>query len=478
MRNHSVGRVKVAAGAALAAVAIAALAGCSSSDENKPVASATSSVATSATSSVAASASASVAESPSSPPAESAPPAEVKKATLKVVVPSLPSADEAFKAFNKTFEAAYPGVTVNFEAVPVTNYNTVKSARLLAGDVDIYSPSMGLEKPDYVPDGNEQDDAIFAKSGGLVDLTDSAAIANQFPGVTEATQFGKRNYAVTMGVSYFTGVYYNKAMFKDKGLKIPTTWSEFVALGETLKAAGITPIGIGGLDGWPAGLPMQASVQGSYPTVEARKEFAKGLWDQSVSLTDEKNVQVLDRMQKLFDFAQPNFTGEAYSAIPAGFVAGKFAMTPDGTWNAPAIAKANPSFEFGYFPLPTSEVAQENANLSGKIETQLAIPSKSENIDLAKQYLDLLMEPKNYAMWVTASGYSSSEPDVATTPFLVSIQPYTKEFSLGWDQLWFGNAKSGPAASIPFNHPALKPFGKLSPKDAAAQAQADWKAGF
>ena len=223
---------------------------------------------------------------------------------------------------------------------------------------------------------------------------------------------------------------------------------------------------------------MQASVQGSYPTVEARKEFAKGLWDQSVSLTDEKNVAVLDRMQKLFDFAQPNFTGEAYSAIPAGFVAGKFAMTPDGTWNAPAIAKANPSFEFGYFPLPTSEVAQENANLSGKIETQLAIPSKSENIDLAKKYLDLLMEPKNYEMWVTASGYSPSEPDVATTPFLVSIQPYTKEFSLGWDQLWFGNAKSGPAASIPFNHPALKPFGKLSPKDAAAQAQADWKAGF
>ena len=395
-----------------------------------------------------------------------------------MVVPSLPSADEAFKAFNKTFEAAYPGVTVNFEAVPVTNYNTVKSARLLAGDVDIYSPSMGLEKPDYVPDGNEQDDAIFAKSGGLVDLTDSAAIANQFPGVTEATQFGKRNYAVTMGVSYFTGVYYNKAIFKDKGLKIPTTWSEFVALGETLKAAGITPIGIGGLDGWPAGLPMQASVQGSYPTVETRKALAKGLWDQSVSLADEKNVQVLDRMQKLFDFAQPNFTGEAYSAIPAGFVAGKFAMTPDGTWNAPAIAKADPSFEFGYFPLPTSEVAEENANLSGKIETQLAIPSKSENIDLAKQYLDLLMEPKNYEMWVTASGYSSSEPDIATTPFLVSIQPYTKEFSLGWDQLWFGNAKSGPAASIPFNHPALKPFGKLSPKDAAAQAQADWKAGF
>lgn len=398
--------------------------------------------------------------------------------TLTVVVPSLPSADKAFEEFNKTFEAANPGVKVEFEAVPVTTYGTVKASRLLAGNVDIFAPAMGLEQPDFVPAGNEQDDAIFAKSGGLVDLTDSVAISQQFPGITEATRFGDANYAVTMGVSYYTGVYYNKAIFEELGLEIPTTWSEFVTVGDTLKAAGIAPIGIGGLDGWPAGLPMYASVSGGYSTTEAKQALVKGLWDQSASLTDSENVAVLDRMQTLFDFAQENFTGTAYSAIPAGFVAGEFAMTPDGTWNAPNIAAADPSFAFGYFPLPSSEVAAENANLSGKIETQLAIPATSDNIDLATKYLDLLMEPKNYEKWVTASGYSSSEPDIASTPFLDSIQPYTKEFSLGWDQLWFGNAKSGPAASTPFNYLALKPFGTLSPSEAAAQAQTDWTAGF
>ncbi len=48
------------------------------------------------------------------------------------------------------------------------------------------------------------------------------------------------------------GVYYNKALFAEKGLTVPTTYAEFQALVETLKADGIIPVAFGNRDRWPA----------------------------------------------------------------------------------------------------------------------------------------------------------------------------------------------------------------------------------
>ena len=48
------------------------------------------------------------------------------------------------------------------------------------------------------------------------------------------------------------GVWYNKALFEKAGIDAPpATWSEFLEDVEKLKAAGITPIAVGG-DKWPA----------------------------------------------------------------------------------------------------------------------------------------------------------------------------------------------------------------------------------
>ncbi|MDF2837902.1 MAG: transporter substrate-binding protein, partial [Paenibacillus sp.] len=45
-------------------------------------------------------------------------------------------------------------------------------------------------------------------------------------------------------------VYYNKALFKQAGVEVPTTFEGMVEAAKTLKAAGITPIAIGEKDSW------------------------------------------------------------------------------------------------------------------------------------------------------------------------------------------------------------------------------------
>ena len=52
------------------------------------------------------------------------------------------------------------------------------------------------------------------------------------------------------------GLLYNKKVYEDLGLSVPTTWDEFAANNEAIKAAGIAPVGqtYGGSDTWTSQL--------------------------------------------------------------------------------------------------------------------------------------------------------------------------------------------------------------------------------
>lgn len=398
--------------------------------------------------------------------------------TLKFIVSSSDASDAGFRAVNAAFMKKYPAVKIEFSAVPNDNFAATNASRLTAGNVDI-TLAGPKELPSYVPQSAQGDDARAAEAGVYVDLTKEALMKRFTPSVLKVTEFKGKQYTVPTGVSYYTGVYYNKSIFAKYGLKVPTTWDEFVTLGNTLKQNGVAPLGIGGKDGWPAGLTMMSAAQGLYPTALDKVNLDKGLWQKTVKLTDSTPVKVLSRVQTLYGFAQKNFTGVAYSAIPAGFAKGDFAMTADGTWNEPTIASAVGSkFDFGYFPLPTSDNAAENATLGGKIELTLAVPTSAKNKNAALAYLDFFSQPANYTTFVKLAGFASSEPGIAASDFLKSIQNYTKTFSPAWDTVFVSNPKAGQAAAFPFNYVGVAPLGGSTPDQAAAQAQKDWAAGF
>jgi raffinose/stachyose/melibiose transport system substrate-binding protein len=388
------------------------------------------------------------------------------------------ASDAGFRAVNDAFMKKYPAVKIVFTAVPNANFAATNASRLTAGNVDI-TLAGPKELPSYVPQSAQGDDALAAESGVYVDLTNEAMMKRFTPSVLTATKFKGKQYTVPTGVSYYTGVYYNKAIFAKYGLSVPTTWNEFVTLGDTLKKDGVAPLGIGGKDGWPAGLTMNAAVQGLYPTAQDKETLNQGLWQHTIKLTDPKPLQVLDRVQTMYGFAQKNFAGVAYSAIPAGFANGDFAMTADGTWNEPTIASAVGSkFDVGYFPIPTSDNAADNTTLGGKIELTLAVPTSAKNKTAALAYLDFFSQPANYTQFVKLAGFASAEPGIATSDFLKSLDGYTKTFSPAWDTIFVSNPKAGNAATFPFNYVAVAPLGGSTSGEAAAQSQKDWAAGF
>ena len=156
------------------------------------------------------------------------------KGDLNIVVSSAAGSDAGFKAVNDAFTAKYPNVKVNFSAVPNENYNQTRTSRLTAGSIDLVVANP-RELPSYVPASNEGDDARLADAGGWVDLTSQPFMSKFTPTVLDQIKYKGKSYTVPTGLSYYSGLTYNKKIFADNNLQVPTTWDEFIKVCDALK---------------------------------------------------------------------------------------------------------------------------------------------------------------------------------------------------------------------------------------------------
>ncbi len=79
-------------------------------------------------------------------------------------------------------------------------------------------------------------------------------------------------YALPYSRNYM-GVFYNMDIFEENSLEIPETWDDFVKLCDTVKAAGITPVGLFGKDSGKSGtyLPVYNRGMGAKRCGDNRK---------------------------------------------------------------------------------------------------------------------------------------------------------------------------------------------------------------
>ena len=394
--------------------------------------------------------------------------------SLNILVSSATGSDAGFKAVNKAFMAKYPSVKINFSSVPNENYAQAHASRLTAGSIDV-GLAGPVQLPSYVPASNEGDDARMADQGGLVDLTNEPFMKKYKPTVLNQIKYKGKNYTVPTGLSYYSGMFYNKKIFAANGIQVPTTWTELMKDCAKLKSKGIVPLGIGGKDS--AGLNMLGVVQSLYPTAQDKEKLAKGLYAKSVKLNEGKQLEVLQKVQKLYSYAEPNFAGVSYATMTSDFVNGKFAMMSDGTWNTTTIQQAGGSkLDFGYFPLPASDNAADNKYLGGKVELTLAVPSNAKNKDAAIEYLSFFSN--NYQLFDDKAGFAPSVVAAKSNPFYSEIAKYTSTFEPAWDTIWIADTKAGPAAQLPFNWAGIAPMGSSDAQGAADASQKDWQAGL
>jgi raffinose/stachyose/melibiose transport system substrate-binding protein len=398
--------------------------------------------------------------------------------TLEILIHQNQPLVDYINALNAKFQAQYPGITVNVSVVKADELATSTQTRLTANDVDVidmFGFAQGIQP--FMKNVDKPNWQTLIEAGLLMDLTGQPFLKNyDASAIKDAGSFNGKVYELNTGRYAFTGVFYNKDMFAKYGVKVPTTWSQLLAAAATFKKNNIAPMTAGGKDGWPVLVAGYGILLSMYPDQAA---MVKGLWTGTIKWNDAKSLEMWKRMQILSrDLIEPGASAISFDGAPGRFASGAAAMYPAGSWDAPAIESANPSLNFGYFPMPGSDNAADNKYLGGKYDVGWVAAAKTTKKDAALKWLDFFSQPENYQAYVTAVGIIPTQATAKLNTTLgKEVAPYLSNFRLGYELLWVGPKGAGQWAQP--NASFFKPYNQWDdPAKLAIQVQSDLDAGL
>ena len=168
-----------------------------------------------------------------------------------------------------------------------------------------------------------------------------------------------RQYALPQLTVLESGVFYNQDMFDQAGItEEPATYEEFLAAGQALADAGLTPIvaGGGGGDAWAAAWPTMNLVALNVSGVDG--DWLSNLHTGDASFNDQAFVDAVGTYADWVDrgWVTSDALSLGYAELQESFLAGAGAMYPMGSFAAGAIPLDH-DFEVGFFPMPTLDGA-------------------------------------------------------------------------------------------------------------------------
>jgi glucose/mannose transport system substrate-binding protein len=178
----------------------------------------------------------------------------------------------------------------------------------------------------------------WASQGVLVNIDPVAADwkKNLPPEIDKIMHADGHYVAAPFSVHRVNWVWYNKAALDKVGAKVPTTWPEFFAVADKLKAAGIQPVAAGGQ-------PWQDLTLWEDVVLSQGADFyKKALVDlDQKTLTSDKMVQVFDTVRKIESYMDNSRTGRDWNLATAMVINGKAGMQFMGDWAKGEFANAN-----------------------------------------------------------------------------------------------------------------------------------------
>jgi raffinose/stachyose/melibiose transport system substrate-binding protein len=292
---------------------------------------------------------------------------------------------EDVEAYNKifdVFEEEHPGITVEFEAFQNTEYNQILTTGLAGSD----GPDVPMVRAYGQLQPNIEAGQLEPIDGEVEGLDDIA------PGVLAGAK-GKadgKTYAVPLATQTLQ-MFYNKQIFEEQGLEVPTTWDEFIDVNEKLLAAGITPMALGAKDDWI--LPIFADIIGS--ARYGGSEFEEKVLSGETDFTDPDYVASLELITDVQKYLTPDVVGVSYTDSQIQFSSGQAAQFPGGSFEIATFRNQAPELELGSYQVPLPEGAVLDAPVSpAYADGNFAVNSKSENKEAAFELLNWLATPE------------------------------------------------------------------------------------
>ncbi|MCF3642718.1 sugar ABC transporter substrate-binding protein [Rhizobium sp. TRM95111] len=278
----------------------------------------------------------------------------------------------------KDFNALNTGIKVEFRQI---QFDDVVSEAMRA-----YSTG---QAPDIIAVDNPEH-ALFASRGAFLDLTDMIAKSevvkteNYFPGPLASTMWDGKNFGIPKATNTIA-LYYNKDMFKAKGLdpdKPPQTWAELVETARKLtdpsaNVYGLTFSAKANEEGTFQFLPWAQMAGASYETINT-----------------EGAVKALDTWKTIIDekLASPDTLTRSQWDSTGTFNSGNAAMAISGPWELDRMVE-EAKFDWGVALLPVPEEGAERSSAMG--DFNWAIFANSEHPEEAFKVLEYFVSQDN-----------------------------------------------------------------------------------
>lgn len=284
-------------------------------------------------------------------------------------------ADFALEQIQKKF----PNVTITMEAYPEDGGQTIKT-RAATGDL----PEILM-----IDDGTMD---ILAESGNIVPLDDYVEafnLSNYYQEVQmQSCLYASDGHVYQFPMGNISPVlwYYNKEIFAENGVEVPTNYEELLAAVQTFRENDVIPFALFGKEPWPLG--------GFFDSF-AVKENPAGCYALSTGeakASDENYQNAILKMETLIaeGIFQDGVTNTDYDTALAMFEEGQCAMFMNGSWDIGTLVDAmGDNVDFMEF-YPTADAGREEENQYAMFGTGagisgMAVTASAEDVELTAQ---------------------------------------------------------------------------------------------
>lgn len=322
--------------------------------------------------------------------------------TLTYYIDDNPTNVATAEQLKAAFEAENPDITIELETRPGGGEgdNLVKT-RLATGEMpDVFRYNAGSLFQALNPPQN------------MLDLTDEpyqADIIDSFKPVVTAPD--GRIYGVPEEAAMGGGVLYNKRIYEELGLSVPTSWAEFMANNEAIKSAGKAAVIQTFGDTWTSQLFVLAdyyNVQAAVPDFagEYTANRAKYATTPAALRGFEKQQEVFEAGYLNADYAAATFT-DGIRMLSTG----EGAHYPMLTFMIGLVAQDYPEHlnDIGFFALPGDDAGSNG--LTVWMPAAVYIANTTQHPEEAKRFVAFIASTKGCDARSAANG--------ATGPYLI-----------------------------------------------------------
>ncbi len=279
---------------------------------------------------------------------------------------------EQVKNMAKAYEEEHPNVKIEVEVIGDDYYDILKT-KASAGDMPDVFMTAGYNE-------------INTYKEYITDLSDQEFVDNIADGAKECVSLDGKVVGLPVQMSG-NGIVYNKKIFEDYDLEIPTTVSELEEVCKVLKSNDIVPFTNQFKDDWLLGQFFNYAFANTENTTEYIDSLKNG--DTTIAETEEMKdiMKVLDLM---LEYGQDKPLDASWNEAAAMFAQGKQAMMFEGIWAYDTISQIAPDMEVGLFALPITDDAADT-RMAADVNGTWHVSNTSKHPDVAKDILNWMV---------------------------------------------------------------------------------------